>query len=57
MQYHLEWPDELQAIERKFLDEIERWEKELHLEQVPTFITIIEKRIAFLDIDFKLYYH
>jgi hypothetical protein len=71
MQYHLEWPDELQAIERKFLDEIERWEKELHLEHAPTFITIIEKRIAFLDtfftiiekriafldIDFKLYYH
>jgi hypothetical protein len=48
MQYHLEWPDELQAIERKFLDEIERWEKELHLEHAPTFITIIEKRIAFL---------
>lgn len=48
MQYHLQWSDELQGIERKFLTEIERLEKEIHLEHAPTFTRIIEKKIALL---------
>lgn len=48
MQYHLEWSDDLQRIERKFLAEIESSEKEIHPEHAPTFIAIIEKRIALL---------
>jgi hypothetical protein len=48
MKYHLEWSDELQAIERKFLNEVESSEKELHPKHATTFILIILKRIAFL---------
>jgi hypothetical protein len=48
MEYHLEWSDELQAIERKFLNEVESSEKELHPKHATTFIVIILKRIAFL---------
>jgi hypothetical protein len=48
MQYHLEWSDELQAIEKKFLNEIESSKKELHPTHAPTFTTIIQRRIALL---------
>jgi hypothetical protein len=49
MQYHLEWPTELQALERKFLLEIEGLEKEfIYKQHAPTFYRIIEKKIAFL---------
>jgi hypothetical protein len=49
MKYHLEWPTELQAIERKFLLEIEDLEKEFtYKKHAPTFYRIIEKKIAFL---------
>jgi hypothetical protein len=48
MQYHLEWSDELQAIEKKFLNETESSEKELHPTHAPTFTTIIQRRIALL---------
>jgi hypothetical protein len=48
MEYHLESSDELQAIERKFLNEVESSEKELHPKHATTFIIIILKRIAFL---------
>ena len=48
MQYHLEWSDELQAIERKLLDEIESFKEELHPKHAPIFTAIIEKRIDLL---------
>lgn len=48
MKYHLEWPTELQALERKFLTEIEDLEKQFFPKHAPTFIRIIEKKIAFL---------
>jgi hypothetical protein len=49
MKYHLEWPTELQALERKFLTEIDDFEKEFQFqEHAPTFIRIIEKKITFL---------
>ncbi|HEY7109697.1 MAG TPA: hypothetical protein VH415_09735 [Nitrososphaeraceae archaeon] len=48
MQYHLECPHELQEIERKLLVEVDRSKKELHPSHAPTFITIIETRIALL---------
>lgn len=48
MQYHLQWSDELQELESKFLKEIESLEKEIHPEHSPTFIRIIEKKIALL---------
>jgi hypothetical protein len=49
MQYHLEWPTELQALERRFLLEIEELEKEfIYKKHAPTFYRIIEKKIAFL---------
>jgi hypothetical protein len=48
MQYHLQWADELQRIERRFLTEIESLEKEIHPEHAPTFTRIIEKKIALL---------
>ena len=49
MKYHLEWPTELQAVERKFLLEIEELEKEfIYKKHAPTFYRIIEKKIAFL---------
>jgi hypothetical protein len=49
MQYHIEWPDELHAIESKILYEIENSEKELHPNNAPTFTAMILKRIAFLN--------
>jgi hypothetical protein len=49
MQYHIEWPDELHAIESKILYEIENSEKELHPNHAPTFTAMILKRIAFLN--------
>lgn len=49
MKYHLEWPTELQVLERKFLLEIEYLEKEfIYKKHAPTFYRIIEKKIAFL---------
>ena len=48
MKYHLEWPTELQAIERKFCMEIEDLEKEFFPKHAPTFIRINEEKIAFL---------
>ena len=49
MQYHFEWPTELQALERSFLLEIEELEKEfIYKKHAPTFYRIIEKKIAFL---------
>ncbi|RPJ32164.1 MAG: hypothetical protein EHM25_01270 [Nitrosopumilales archaeon] len=49
MKYHLKWPTELQALERKFLLEIEDLEKEfIYKKHAPTFYRIIEKKIAFL---------
>ena len=40
MKYHLEWPDELQTVERKFLREIETLEKEYNFK--PNTIVILE---------------
>lgn len=48
MRYHLEWSDELQAIEKKVLNEIESSKKELHATHAPTFTNIIQRRIALL---------
>lgn len=49
MKYHLELPDELQTVERKFLSEIENLEKELIFKNhSPVFYQIIETKIAFL---------
>jgi hypothetical protein len=48
MRYHLEWPDELQAIEKKLLDEVESSKKELHPTHAPTFTAIIQRRIDLL---------
>jgi hypothetical protein len=49
MKYHLELPTEVQAVERKFLLEIEGLEKEfIYKKHAPTFYRIIEKKIAFL---------
>ena len=49
MRYHVEWPTELQVLERKFLLEIEDLEKEfIYKKHAPTFYRIIEKKIAFL---------
>jgi hypothetical protein len=49
MKYHLEWPTELQALEIKFLFEMEDLEKEfIYKKHAPTFYRIIEKKIAFL---------
>jgi hypothetical protein len=48
MRYHLEWSDELQTIEKKFLNEIESSKKELHPTHAATFSTIIQRRIALL---------
>lgn len=48
MKNHLELPTELQAIERKFLTEIEDLEKQFFPRHAPTFTGIIEKKIAFL---------
>jgi hypothetical protein len=49
MKYHFEWPDELQAIERKFLREIETLQKEfVYKDHNPMFYQIIEKKISFL---------
>ena len=49
MKYHLEWPNELQALERKFLLEIEELENQIDRRHAPTFIRIIEKKVAFLN--------
>jgi hypothetical protein len=49
MKYHLEYPAELQSVERKFLREIETLEKEFNYkEHSPMFYQIIEKKISFL---------
>ncbi|HEY7110558.1 MAG TPA: hypothetical protein VH415_14130 [Nitrososphaeraceae archaeon] len=49
MKYHLEWPTELHAVERKFLTEIENLEKELvYKDHSPVFYQIIETKITFL---------
>ena len=49
MKYHLEWPSELQTVERKFLTEIETLEKEfIFKNHSPVFYQIIETKIAFL---------
>jgi hypothetical protein len=49
MKYHLEWPTELQALERKFLFEIEGLENEfVYKKHALTFYRIIENKIAFL---------
>jgi hypothetical protein len=48
MEYHLEWSTELQALERKFLTEIEDLEKQFFPSHAPTFTRIIEKKIGFL---------
>ncbi|HEY7109991.1 MAG TPA: hypothetical protein VH415_11205 [Nitrososphaeraceae archaeon] len=49
MKYHLEWPTELQAVERKFLLEIESLEKEfIYKDHSPVFYQIIETKIALL---------
>lgn len=45
MQHRLQWSDELQELERKFLSEIESLEKEIHPEHGPTFTLIIEKKL------------
>jgi hypothetical protein len=44
MRYHLEWPTELLALERKFLTRIEDLEKQFFPNHTPTFTHIIEKR-------------
>jgi hypothetical protein len=48
MRYHLQWTNELQALERKFITEIESLEKGIHPEHGPTFTRIIEKKISLL---------
>ena len=49
MKYHLEWPDELQLVERKFLREIETLEKQLVFkDHNPLFYQIMETKISFL---------
>jgi hypothetical protein len=48
MEYHLEWSTELQALERKFLTEIEDLENQFFSSHAPTFTRIIEKKIEFL---------
>ena len=48
MRYHLEWSDELQAIEKELLDEVESSKKELHATHAPTFTAIIQRRIGLL---------
>jgi hypothetical protein len=49
MKYHLEWPDELQTIERKFLSEIETLEKQfVFKDHNPLFYQIIETKISLL---------
>jgi hypothetical protein len=48
MKYHLEWPTELQVLERKFFTEIEELEKQFYPHHAPTFTRIIEKKIVFL---------
>ncbi|HEY7109390.1 MAG TPA: hypothetical protein VH415_08185 [Nitrososphaeraceae archaeon] len=49
MKYHLEWPTELQALEKKFLREIETLEKEFVFnDHSPVFYQIIETKIEFL---------
>ena len=49
MKYHLEWPDELQTVERKFLSEIETLEKQFAFkDHNPLFYQIIETKIIFL---------
>jgi hypothetical protein len=48
MDYHLELPNELLALERKFLLEIENLEKQFYPYHAPTSTHIIEKKIAFL---------
>jgi hypothetical protein len=48
MDYHLELPNELRALERKFLLEIENLEKQFYPYHAPTSTHIIEKKIAFL---------
>ena len=49
MRYQLEWSTELQALERKFLLEIEDLEREfIYKNHAPTFYRIIEKKITFL---------
>jgi hypothetical protein len=48
MEYHLEWSNELQTLERKFLTEIEDLENQFFPSHAPRFIRIIEKKIAFL---------
>jgi hypothetical protein len=48
VRYHLEWSDELQAIEKELLDEVESSKKELHPTHAPTFTVIIQRRIALL---------
>lgn len=49
MKYHLEWPSELQAVERKFLTGIETLKKEFVFKQhSAAFYRIIETKIALL---------
>ena len=48
MEYHLEWSTELQALERKFLTEIEDLENQFFPSHAPTFTRIIEKKVEFL---------
>jgi hypothetical protein len=49
MKCHLEWPPEIQAVERKFLSEIETLEKQfLFKDHHPLFYQIIETKIMFL---------
>jgi hypothetical protein len=44
MKYHLEWPTELQAVERKFLLEIEDLEKEFIYKNMRLRSTALLKR-------------
>jgi len=49
MNYHLEWPDELQVVERKFLREIETLEKEFNFRDHNVLFTqIIETKVSLL---------
>jgi hypothetical protein len=48
MEYHLEWSNELQTLERKFLTEIEDLENQFFPTHAPRSIRIIEKKIEFL---------
>jgi hypothetical protein len=49
MKYHIEWPTELQALEAKFLREVETLEKEfIFNDHPPVFYQIIETKIALL---------